>query len=285
MKFDKKILIDSLIGLVLGGGLVLIAYYGLNKPLMLKFFPKENLLSKIIFFSSLVIAPFLAIVVHELGHLLAGIFQGFRVELFVVYFFGLRRANGKLELFFNTNVQYFGGVAATSPKTLQNDYDLIRKYATILICGPIASLLLAIISFIIIYYYDFQLNPFFGLLTVTSFGIFIATTLPEKSGIFFTDRKRFQRLLDKGDIGKIELAFLQIVNQSLLENTYKNLSIEKVNMLKQDSDKIIRFWGYYFEFQFYKDNALAEDMQLMRASLDEYKKVIPKALWKSLEID
>lgn len=30
MKFDKKILIDSLIGLVLGGGLVLIAYYGLN---------------------------------------------------------------------------------------------------------------------------------------------------------------------------------------------------------------------------------------------------------------
>ncbi len=285
MKFDKKILIDSLIGLVLGGGLVWIAYYCFNEQFIFKFFPKENSISKIIFFSSIVIAPFLAIAVHELGHLLAGIFQGFQVELFVVYFLGLRRTNGKLELFFNTNVQYFGGVAATSPKTLQNDNDLIRKYAIILISGPLASLILAVISIIIVAKCDLQLNPFWGLLAVTSFGIFIATTIPEKSGIFFTDRKRFQRLLDKGDIGKIELAFLQIVNQSLLENTCKNLSIDKVNMLKQDSDKIIQFWGYYFEFQFYKDNALAEDMQLMRASLDEYKKVIPKALWKSLEID
>lgn len=276
MRFDKKILIDSLLGLILGGGLVFIAYCYFDKELILKFFLKEDTTSNIIFIASLVIAPFFAIVMHELGHLLAGIFQGFRLELFVVYFFGLRRNNDKIEFFFNTNLQYFGGVAATSPKTLLNNNDLIKKYAIILISGPLSSLLIAFFSFAIFYWYDSLFNPFWGLLSLTSLGIFLATTLPEKSGIFFTDRKRFQRLLNKGEIGQIELAFLQIVNQSLLENTCKNLSIDRLSMLKKDSDKIIQFWGYYFEFQFYKDNVMYDDMNLAKVSLYEYKKIIPK---------
>ncbi len=285
MKFDKKILIDSTLGLILGGGLVFIAYYYFDEIFILKFFPKENTSSNIIFITSLVIAPFFAIVMHELGHLLAGIFQGFRLELFVVYFLGLRRNNDKIEFFFNTNLQYFGGVAATSPKTLLNNNDLINKYAIILICGPILSLLITLFSFIVFYRYDSPFNPFFGILTITSFGIFLATTLPAKSGIFFTDRKRFQRLLNKGEVGQIELAFLQIINQSLLENSCKNLSIDRLNMLKKDQDKIIQFWGYYFEFQFYKDNARNDEMNSAKVSLYEYKKIIPKVLWNNLKID
>lgn len=285
MKFNKKIIIDSLLGLVLGGGLVYLAYIAISKETLMKLFPNESLLEKCIFFTSVITAPFIAIIVHELGHLLAGIFQGFKIELFVVGFLGIKREDNKIKVYLNTNFQYFGGVAATSPNQILEDEDLKLKYKYILISGPIMSLLLAAISFLVFYFCNSIFNPFFALLAITSFGIFLATTLPEKTGIFFTDRKRYQRLSDKGKIGQIELAFLQIVNQSLLEGNYKNLNLENMGKLKQDEDKIIQFWGYYFEFQYLKDNNNQEQAEKVKLILYNYKDSLPNSFWKTLEIE
>lgn len=285
MEFNKKIIIDSVLGLVLGGGMVYLAYISVSKATLMKFLPNASLLENVIFFASLIFAPFMAIMLHELGHLLAGLFQGFRLELFVVGFLGIKRDDKKIKVYFNTNVQYFGGVAATSPIEILTDEELIRKYRAILISGPLFSFIFSLISFFILYYSNSALNPFFGLFSVTSFGIFLATTIPNKSGIFFSDRKRYQRLLDKGDIGKIELAFLQIVNQSLLENTCKNLPLERVQKLKTDKDKIIQFWGYYFEYQHYKDNNNIPHAETVKQTLLNYKLLIPSAIWKSLQLD
>ncbi len=124
-----------------------------------------------------------------------------------------------------------------------------------------------------------------GLLAITSFGIFLATTLPEKTGIFFTDRKRFQRLSDKGKIGQIELAFLKIVNQSLLEGNCKNLSLQNIEKMKSDEEKIVQFWAYYFEFQYFKDNNNLEESENTKSKIYTYKDAIPKSLWKNLQIE
>jgi len=285
MQFNKKILIDSTIGLIMGGGLVFLVYEVIDKQTLLKFFPTESALSNTIFFSSVVLAPFVAIALHELGHLFAGLLQNFKTELYVVGFLGIKRENNKLRVYFNTNVQYFGGVAATSPTKLLEETDLINKYKLILISGPIASL---VVAFAAIGYFLFNnslFNPFFGILGVASFGIFLATTLPEKTGIFFTDRKRFQRLNDKGEIGKTELAFLQIVNQTLLENTCKNIAIDKLALLKKDADNIIQFWGHYFEYQYFKDNNMADAALETKANLLSYKSYLPNAFWKTLAIE
>lgn len=285
MTFNKKIIKDSVLGLFLGGGMVYLSYISVSKTTLMKFLPNDSLIENVIFFASLIFAPFIAIMLHELGHLLAGLFQGFRLELFVAGFLGIKRDDKKIKVYFNTNVQYFGGVAATSPIKILTDEELIRKYRTILISGPLLSFIFCLIPFLILYYSDSALNPFFGLLSVTSLGIFLATTIPNKSGIFFTDRKRYQRLLDKGEIGRIELAFLQIVNQSLLENTCKNLPLERIQKLKTDQDKIIQFWGYYFEYQYYKDNNDIPLAETVKQTLINYKLLMPSAIWKSLQID
>ena len=284
MKFNNKIIIDSVLGLLIGGGLVFLTYITISKEILVKFFPNDSLLEKVLFFSSVVIAPLIAIIIHELGHLLAGIFQGFKIELFVVGFLGIKRDGNKIKIYFNTNVQYFGGVAATSPKQILEDEDLKSKYKYILICGPLISLLIGLISFLVFYFNNSIFNAFFGLLAITSFGIFIVTTLPDKTGIFFTDRKRFQRLSDKGKIGQIELAFLQIVNQSLLEGNCKNLSLQNIEKMKSDEEKIVQFWAYYFEFQYFKDNNNLEESENTKSKIYTYKDAIPKSLWKNLEI-
>jgi hypothetical protein len=285
MKFNKKIIIDSLIGLIFGGGIIFIVYSFLNKEILLKFLPTDNLISNMIFFSSIVIAPFLAIAVHELGHLISGLIQGFKTELYVVAFFGIKRIDDKIKVFFNTDLQYFGGVAATSPKTLLSEDELIKKYKLIFISGPISSLVLGLVSLVIVLNFDLVFNPFLGLLGITSLGIFLVTTIPDRTGIFFTDRKRYQRLSDKGETGKTELAFLQIVNQTLLESNCKNIPLVKINILKQDNDKLIQFWGHYFEYQHYKDNGNKTGVEIIKQTLENYKQILPKGIWKSLEID
>ncbi|WP_264510155.1 M50 family metallopeptidase [Flavobacterium sp. N1719] len=285
MAFNKKIIKDSILGLLLGGSIVYLSYICMSKTILMKILPNDSLTENVIFFTSIMFAPFVAIILHELGHLLAGLYQGFRLELFVVGFLGIKRENEKVKVYFNTNIQYFGGVAATSPIKIMTDEVLIRKYRIILLSGPSLSFVFGLIALLILYYFDSALNPFFGLLSITSFGIFLATTIPNKSGIFFTDRKRYQRLMDKGEIGKIELAFLQIVNQSLTENTYKNLPIERIQKLKTDQDKIIQFWGYYFEYQYFIDNNNIPLAETVKQTLLNYKIIIPSAIWKSLLID
>jgi len=285
MKFNKKIIIDSLIGLILGGGIIFIVYSFLDKETLLKFLPTDNLISKMIFFSSVVIAPFLAIAFHELGHLISGLIQGFKTELYVVAFFGIKRIDNKVKVIFNTNLQYFGGVAATSPKTLLRENELIKKYKLIFISGPISSFILGVVSLVIVLNFDLVFNPFLGLLGIMSLGIFLVTTIPDRTGIFFTDRKRYQRLSDKGETGKTELAFLQIVNQTLLESNCKNIPLVKINILKQDNDKLIQFWGHYFEYQHYKDNGNKTGVEIIKQTLENYKQLMPKSIWKSLEID
>ena len=283
MNFNKKTLIDGLIGFILGGACMYIGYKSMNKHILLKFFPDNNT-EAAVFYTSLLFAPFCAIMLHELGHLGAGLFQGFRLELFVVGFLGIKRAGSKTIPYLNTNFQYFGGVAASSPTKQLADKELIQKYKVILLAGPISSLIFAVLAWIIFYFGDTILNPFLGLFAFISLGIFLATTLPAQTGIFFSDRKRYQRLNDKGEVGKIELAFLQIVNQALLEDSCKNLSLERINMLKKDEEEIIIFWAYYFEYQYYKDNQLTENMYETKEKLMQYKPLIPNAIWKSLEI-
>ena len=284
MKFNKKIIIDILLGLILGGGIVYFSFMIMSKELLMKFLPDESVFENIIFFSSIFFVPFLAILLHELGHLVAGIIQGFKIELFVVGFLGIKRENNKLKFYFNTNVQYFGGVAATSPAKLLSEDELKIKYKIILISGPIISLFFGVFAFVIFYVFDSAFTSLWGLLAITSFAIFLATTLPEKTGIFFTDRKRFQRLSDKGKIGQIELAFLQIVNQSLLEGNCGNLSLQNIEIMKSDEEKIVQFWAHYFEFQYFKDNNNMEQADKSKSKLYSYIDAIPKSLWENLEI-
>jgi Peptidase family M50 len=285
MKFNRKVFIDSFLGLIVGGVLIYLGYISIKEKTLFKFLPNDSILQNVTFFTSIVIAPFLAIALHELGHLIAGIFQGFRLELYVVGFFGLKRVEDKIKVYFNTNAQYFGGVAATSPKKILSDSELIRKYKIILISGPLFSLIFGIIPLFGLYYSNSMLKPFLALLGITSLGVFFVTTIPSRSGIFFTDRKRYQRLNDKGETGQIELAFLQIVNQSLLENNCKNLPLERINKLKTDNDKVIQFWGHYFEYQHYKDNGNLAGADTVKYALENYKQLMPKSIWKSLQID
>ncbi len=279
---NNKTFKDSLIGLVLGIAIMLSAYYLIPKETILKLFPKSPV-ETIVFISSVILCPFIAILLHELGHLLAGLIQGFKLQLFVVAFLGIKRVDDKVVFYFNKDLQFFGGIAATSPQKITNY--LKKQFAIILIAGPLSSLIFGILFLFLFKTSDSIFNSSIGIVGIISSGLFLATTLPSKSGVFFTDRKRMQRLLDRGRIGEIEYSFLKTTSQFLIDTHYKNISLEDLKIIQSDEEPIIQFLGYYYEFK-YLEEIGNQDMALtIKKHLDNYKEFVPKTIWENLSIN
>ena len=278
---NNKTVKDSLIGLFLGMAIMLSAYYLIPKESLLKILPNSSL-ETTIFIGSIVLCPFIAIFIHELGHLLAGLIQGFKLQLFVVAFLGIKRVDDKIEFYFNKELQFFGGIAATSP--LQISKNLKKQFAFILIAGPLFSLIFGILLILLFNLTDSVFNSSIGITGVISIGLFFATTLPNKSGVFFTDRKRMQRLLDNGRTGEIESSFIKASSQLLIDSHYKNISMEDLKMIQSDEEPIIQFWGHYYEFKHFEDIGNEEMALTIKSKLYHHKEIVPQNIWKSLGI-
>jgi hypothetical protein len=279
---NNKTFKDSLIGLVLGMAIMLSAYFLIPKETILKLFPKSPV-ETIVFISSVILCPFIAILLHELGHLLAGLIQGFKLQLFVVAFLGIKRVDDKVVFYFNKDLQFFGGIAATSPQKITNY--LKKQFAYILIAGPLSSLIFGLLFLFLFKTTDSIFNSSIGIIGIISSGLFLATTLPSKSGVFFTDRKRMQRLLDKGRVGEIEYSFLKTTSQLLIDAHYKNISLEDLKIIQSDDEPIIQFWGYYYEFKYFEEIGNQDMILTIKNHLNNYKEQIPKTIWKSLSIN
>ena len=198
---------------------------------------------KYIMMVGIVIMGFIVLAVHELGHLVTGLANGFKFELFVVGPLGIKRENDKVKIYLNKELGYYGGVAATSP--VDDHKDNAKKFARILLGGPIASVLFAIICIAIAY---FAGRPF-GILFFTggliSIAIFFATTIPSRTGMFFTDRKRYQRLTSPGKDQQVELAIISIMGKFAKDNSYKNIDENDINVLVTDEYPFVRFFGLF----------------------------------------
>jgi hypothetical protein len=191
----------------------------------------------------LLIMAFLVIAVHELGHILAGLIQGFKFELFVVGPLGIKKENDKIITYFNKNLSYYGGVSATHP--IDDNPINSKKFGLILIAGPVASLLFALMCLLT----SFLIGKPFGIVFFIGFplsiAIFLATTIPSKSGFFFTDRKRYQRLNSQGKDRRVELALLNIYGIFMKENSYKNIKMDDVEELISDENSFIKLTGLF----------------------------------------
>jgi len=218
---------------------------------------------------------FSAIFLHELGHLITGLLQGFRFELFVVGFLGVKRENDKVKFYFNTNMQLFGGVASTIP--VEDTPENARKFANVLLAGPLTSLAFAIIFTIILVSFDSKYAQYINVAALASFGIFLATTLPGKMGLFFSDRKRYQRLTSKGYEREIELVVLRVISFFGKDNSY--LNVDEDDLDKMIADKDYQFFGLYSKlyYQLEKNGEFDEET---KTKFDEVAKTMSKSIVK-----
>ena len=198
---------------------------------------------KIILLVGVIIIMHFVLLIHELGHVIMGLLQGFRFELLVVGLLGIKREEEKIKIYLNKNFGYYGGLGLTVPK--DDSSDNLRKFANVILAGPIASIVFAVICFFVV---NYLANPY-GVIVfaagLASFGIFLATTIPSRSGMFYTDRKRYQRLIKAGKDQEVELAMLTILGSYAKNQSYKDIKKEVFDVLIIDNDSFVKHYGLF----------------------------------------
>lgn len=203
----------------------------------------DTRVGKYIMMVGIFLIGFIVLGAHELGHLITGLISGFRFELFVIGPLGIKRENDEIKVYFNKDLAYYGGVAGTSP--VDDDKDNAKKFARILLAGPIASLLFAVVCFAGAYFAGKPLGIIFYTGGVISIAIFFVTTIPSRTGMFFTDRKRYQRLMTPGKDQQVELAILNIMGKLSKDNSFKNIDENDIRLLVSDELPLIKYFGLF----------------------------------------
>ena len=250
MKSKEKIVI------VLKWLMIVVCFFGalalLNESLNLQQYKPSTPSEKIINIFGILLAALFVLGVHELGHLTMGLYHGFRFELFVVGPLGIKRENDSIKVYFNTDFALFGGIASTSPSAQQ--VDVPKKFAQVLLAGPIISMLFALVCFVLVPIIG---NPFASIAFTAgaiSLGIFIVTTFPERTGVFYTDRKRYQRLITPGKEQDVELAILRIMGNFSKDNSYKDVNLEDIETLLSAELPFFKLYGYFNKICFELEN-------------------------------
>lgn len=243
----------------------------------------ETLAGKLFLWPSIIIMAFVTLAIHELGHLLTGLAQGFKFQLFVVGPLGIKNENEKISVYFNKNLATYGGIAATMPT--EDSPDNPRKFARLILAGPLASLLFAVLSLALAAVLANPWSIIFYSSGCISIAIFFATTIPSKTGLFFSDRKRFQRLILKGKDQEVEIAMLRIMGRYAQDSSYKNISSQDIAVLINDDIPFIRYFGIYNQIclEIEKDGvAKVESAELFQSLSADMPKALVQGMTKEL---
>lgn len=228
---------------------------------------------------------FFVVAVHELGHSVAGLIQGFKFYLFVVGPLGIKKnQDDKIKVYFNTDLSHFGGVTVTLP---ENDSpDNAKKFARLILAGPITSLIFGILCLVITGFSGGFLRTLWLVGGIFSILVFLLTTIPSKTGIFYTDRKRYQRLITPGKDQNVELAILKIFGKVNQEQSYKNIDRKDMEELTTDSNPMTQIFGLssLMCYELETNHAITESTQSQYDSLTKnIDKNLVAAFDKSIE--
>jgi hypothetical protein len=158
------------------------------------------------------LAVLLVIAVHEAGHLAGGLSRGMRFLLYVVGPFQISRSDQGLRFNWVFNLGTFGGLAACLPDP---DKPLRQQLIWLVLGGPLASLLLAVIAMLLAIVLEGAIAAWSLIIALLSAIIFLVTAAPFRSGGFMSDGAQFLEVRRGGEGVTARHRLSMLMGQSL----------------------------------------------------------------------
>lgn len=230
---------------------------------------------------SIPIGFYLAIILHELGHVLGGLIMGNDFVFVTAGPLKLSTEEGSLKLSLNKHINLSGGLAMTLPKKVEGFR--LRRFVVIF-AGPFFSFLSALICFCL-YVFSWpslsaNIQVFILLFGLLSLMIFMITIIPQNMNGMMTDGYQLLMILRDDDKAKqyADMLHLTALNQQgkspseypkgILDK-YASMSIEKPMDLA------------FRQFEYYKDLA-DENLNAARdkiKAIEENASIYPAAFY------
>jgi len=192
----------------------------------------------------------------------------------------------------NTNLALMGGLAAAVPTQVGSS--LRRQLLVLIAGGPLASLLLAIIAVAVASplasVSDPRVAAYCVFVAATSFGIFVMTLIPVRSGGFMSDGMQIIDVLRGGSAVAERSALLQIFAQSLdgvRPRDWDKSALDELS--KMNSDDPLRGTGgllylLYHAVDCRHDLDIARYRKLLEDGVDGYPAGFKQAIYVELAI-
>ena len=213
---------------------------------------------------------FVALLIHEMGHLVAGIALGW--QFYHISIGPIRISydqNHKLHIHWIHSIGDWGGAVAIFPKS--SDSCNIREVGIVVATGPIVTFFSALLML--------KLVPILGWLLVC---ITILTALPYRKGNVYSDGGKLKRIYGNSDNAEIELAGFRIGSKVLQYGDFANVELRDIEILISSSDIRDQYRGIFYKWRYYVDVAEVTQAQIMKENLDEFGQSLPISLRKVL---
>lgn len=156
------------------------------------------------------LAAWLCLFLHELGHVVAGIAVGFRFQLLALGILRIDRgSDGRVRIGWNRDLRLAGGVGGAAPI----DKERLRpRFAIQVMGGPLASLLVALAAHLALLAWPgapWIARVMLQWVRLLSAMLGVETLLPIKHGPFVNDGLRFLRLIGRGPMAEREAGLLE----------------------------------------------------------------------------
>lgn len=287
-------------GILLGGliGTLIVGFATWIGPLLVDSNLSENHLvqqlakaEEILTLWDVLALPVLILIVlgaHEIGHVLGGLSQGMRFLLLIVGPFGWHASVSGVRFEWNTNLALMGGIAATIPTKAGA---LRRRQLLVLVAGgPIASVLLTIFAVALATVSDPRFAAYCIFIAAMSFGVFLVTLIPVRSGGFMSDGMQIIDVLRGGSAVAERDALMQVFAQSLNGIRPRDWDSSVVDRLsKMDSEEPLRSTGsaLYLLYRAMDSQNCADIVRyrkLLEDSVDEYPSGFKQSIYVELAI-
>lgn len=221
-------------------------------------------------------------IIHELGHIIVGLANGWKFYLLVIGPLGIKvDENGKIRLYFEKRIAMWGGVGGAVPKDTKKDN--IKIWSNVLLGGPLASIVMGIIFLPLGIITKNIVLILLGAMPL-GMGIMCVLPLPLKTGIMYSDGGRWRRLHKGGQEADEEIALFKLTENEIAGNCF-NTNLKSIGSLIKSKEIGIQYYGYYYKFQYYKARNNEEEMRLAIQNMDDIKDKVPSIIVTDCKID
>lgn len=211
-----------------------------------------------------IVGMIISVLIHEMGHLLAGMINGWKFYLLIIGPVKIYRENinEKIKIKLEKNVAYWGGTAASIPSVVSEKN--IDIWAKVLLAGPLSSLIAALIF--VPFTFIFK-SLFFLMASLVCLALGLVNIIPFsfRTGFFFNDGKRYSRLKSGGIEAEEERAIFKIVETFSVYGDDAVPNLDACRCLIKSDDKIFKYYGYCMLYNYAKKTG---DGGKMRNAMD-----------------
>ena len=225
------------------------------------------LLGKVLVFW--VISMIIATMVHEMGHVVMGLLQGWKFYYLVIGPMRIYREdlNDRIHIGYEKNSALWGGVGATLPKTKEDAK--LSIFGKILLAGPLASMILGVIAGVLGFVFH---SVFFLLLMGCAIGMGGACMIPGvKTGLLYNDGSRFYRSRQGGQAQAEEEIVFHEAFRSYFEET--KTPMKDIETLRNSKDVEFRYLAECYAYENARQDGNEEEMKAIAEVMKNMKGV------------